>query len=1191
MTVTSRALRNPTWMILATLALFCHAAPVGATPPVIFSQAAYQSPVRGDPGDLLILAGDGFSATDTVVYQAIGNTTQTPAAPSAIPIQSDANAGVAPVISSLDVPHSLTVLLPAALETDQSYVLWVQHADGEWSNGVLINDARPLWITPDSAYVTANTANLPRYLKVVGRNLQPAPGSTTQVMLVGPATYTLTASNDNYPTNSIDRYAANVTLPTGMPTGSYSVQVSRDGVSWVGVANGQTLTVNPDPVAPATFPVSTYGGCVPNDGIDDTPCIVQAIAAARAAGGGSVIFGPGVWDMSNSNQSGVVYFGVLVPQHVNLVGAGASSTTIRRDNTWYMGTPIFTLQGYNTVQDITFQDGYVYQPTDAGRTLIGLGVAPVNATSYNPSDPSIVSHVVITQNVFDQPFVGVQDGGMPIDHLFVTNNDFGAYNTGFFLDQTHYFSDSVIAYNTFEPGSYINAAIDQGAIPTGISSGQRVDFSNNVADGTSTRYLYNPATDPKGFRATFFWSLIGNHEQVLVSQNTSTCPGDKAGDGEAFAFDSNGDTSALPVAESVLAATSTSVTVQGPLLTTGPTAYTELWVQVAQGTGVGQVRPVVAYSDPTAQTVVLTVSPEWDVVPGANSLVTTSKEYWQLYTVDNFVDQRQPECTKGNANKPSGGAITLWGGSSDSAVEGNQQFDTNGIEYSLAYTVQSAEYDTGPLTGFQNFLDIRHNTVEGEYDWGASCSYSGIRGWYGASPDAPAAPPIESYGVSISHNTISQADDINGGAIALSRTWFSGPPPSTWQYAENTLIFHNSINNIANPPSGPSSSYAGCSATFPRQGIHFDDPLAWHTVLYANSCNNVAQNVNDQGTATLRACPAGGVPTNSCECAAYVQGSETNLDVPNETGSVTFAAAQNNGDLNLVIVNWVGSSQITSVTDSSGNTYSLSGGSTDQIPASYPQAPNVAQAIYYAPNIIGASSNTVTVTFGTSPTRIAVRLAEYSGVDPANPIDVTTSSYGVGAVADSGWITTTNPNDLLLGVELTGSTAAPQPGPGYIARLSTVSEGLGTDFMADEFVTTTEAYHAAAFNSPSSWWVMQFVALRLAGGGDTNTQALTTPTGLSAVAASSSQINLNWTGSTDNIGVTGYLIERCAGVSCANFAQVGSVGAGVTSYSDGGLQAATTYSYRVRATDVATLMSGYSGVAGAGTPAAAGGGN
>jgi hypothetical protein len=54
-----------------------------------------------------------------------------------------------------------------------------------------------------------------------------------------------------------------------------------------------------------------------------------------------------------------------------------------------------------------------------------------------------------------------------------------------------------------------------------------------------------------------------------------------------------------------------------------------------------------------------------------------------------------------------------------------------------------------------------------------------------------------------------------------------------------------------------------------------------------------------------------------------------------------------------------------------------------------------------------------------------------------------------------------------------------------------------------------------------------------------------------------------WTAATDNVGVTGYRVERCAGAGCTNFAQIATPTA--TSYSDTGLTASTSYSYRVRA--------------------------
>jgi hypothetical protein len=75
------------------------------------------------------------------------------------------------------------------------------------------------------------------------------------------------------------------------------------------------------------------------------------------------------------------------------------------------------------------------------------------------------------------------------------------------------------------------------------------------------------------------------------------------------------------------------------------------------------------------------------------------------------------------------------------------------------------------------------------------------------------------------------------------------------------------------------------------------------------------------------------------------------------------------------------------------------------------------------------------------------------------------------------------------------------------------------------------------------------------------------PTGLTATAVSSSQINLTWTDS-DNTE-QGFKIERCTGAGCSDFAQIATVGANVTSYSNAGLTAATSYSYRVRAYNAA----------------------
>jgi hypothetical protein len=74
-----------------------------------------------------------------------------------------------------------------------------------------------------------------------------------------------------------------------------------------------------------------------------------------------------------------------------------------------------------------------------------------------------------------------------------------------------------------------------------------------------------------------------------------------------------------------------------------------------------------------------------------------------------------------------------------------------------------------------------------------------------------------------------------------------------------------------------------------------------------------------------------------------------------------------------------------------------------------------------------------------------------------------------------------------------------------------------------------------------------------------DTQAPSTPTNLTATVNSSTQINLSWTASTDNVGITGYKIYR----DDSEIATTVN-----TSYLDTELTVETTYSYRVSAYDV-----------------------
>ncbi|MCD1261171.1 discoidin domain-containing protein [Paenibacillus athensensis] len=150
---------------------------------------------------------------------------------------------------------------------------------------------------------------------------------------------------------------------------------------------------------------------------------------------------------------------------------------------------------------------------------------------------------------------------------------------------------------------------------------------------------------------------------------------------------------------------------------------------------------------------------------------------------------------------------------------------------------------------------------------------------------------------------------------------------------------------------------------------------------------------------------------------------------------------------------------------------------------------------------------------------------------------------------------------------------------------SAVASGTGsTAVITVDFAAQSARYiKVVQTGTASSWWsINEFnVYSNGGGGGGGDTQAPSTPSGLTATATSSSQINLSWTASTDNVGVTGYDIYRGGTL-------VGS--STTTSYSDTGLTASTAYSYTVKAKDAAGNVSAASSAASATTQAGGGGG-
>ena len=313
--------------------------------------------------------------------------------------------------------------------------------------------------------------------------------------------------------------------------------------------------------------------------------------------------------------------------------------------------------------------------------------------------------------------------------------------------------------------------------------------------------------------------------------------------------------------------------------------------------------------------------------------------------------------------------------------------------------------------------------------------------------------------------------------------------------------------------------------------------------------------------------------TPPTENISFVQVNAAVPQTPQTTVAVNYTAAQTASNLNIVVVGWNDSTQVVnSVTDSLNNSYALAVGPTINV------AGGISQAIYYAKNIAAAPAggNTVTVTFSGPAVYPDIRILEYSGADFTDPVDVTATGAGNSKTSSTAAVTTTFANDLLFAAN-TVSSFTSSPGAGFTDRIVTNPNG---DIAEDRLVTATGSYSATASLFATGQWVMQVVGVRVAGNTPPppDMQPPTAPYNVTAMPGSTF-ITLSWAASTDNVGVVNYVVERCQGEGCSDFAEIANpVG---TMFYDTGLTPSTSYSYVIRAADAAGNISDYSNTASA----------
>jgi outer membrane protein assembly factor BamB len=255
-------------------------------------------------------------------------------------------------------------------------------------------------------------------------------------------------------------------------------------------------------------------------------------------------------------------------------------------------------------------------------------------------------------------------------------------------------------------------------------------------------------------------------------------------------------------------------------------------------------------------------------------------------------------------------------------------------------------------------------------------------------------------------------------------------------------------------------------------------------------------------------------------------------------GATSVSMTNMPGDLLVVEIGFTGT--FNSISDNSGDTFIQIG--TEQVPNNANKS-----RLYYARNIVGGA-NTITPSV-TGGTAYDVYVSEYTGLNTVDTYSVNLVNSNSSGSFTSGTLTTSGTNELLWGFCWSSNNYIPDNPSGWTPRstfdgnqVSDSTAAASGNYSFSGSIPGTENYVA---------WIVAFTS---------DTTPPTVPTGLTWTAVSSTQINLSWNPSTDEIGVAGYNIYR-------NGKKVGT--SSTTSYSDTNLTPSTTYSYTVSAYDEA----------------------
>ena len=188
--------------------------------------------------------------------------------------------------------------------------------------------------------------------------------------------------------------------------------------------------------------------------------------------------------------------------------------------------------------------------------------------------------------------------------------------------------------------------------------------------------------------------------------------------------------------------------------------------------------------------------------------------------------------------------------------------------------------------------------------------------------------------------------------------------------------------------------------------------------------------------------------------------------------SATFSLPTTSGNAIILGVTYGNLNPTITATDSYGNTYV-------QAIKTYDSGHRQGSAILYALNIVGGTSNKVTVKFSSAVAYLAVGIHEYSGIVTASALDAAAGKLGIGNAPSSGGVATTANGDLIFGCgveDAIGHGDTFTSGSGLAKRIDL---GNAAAYADEDGVQALAGPFAATWTlSPSSSWIATLAAFK-----------------------------------------------------------------------------------------------------------------